>query len=261
MIFFHIIRYQSLYLFKPFTFWFFFVCFILNALLSYFLYSSFMPIDNLKATTFVFYLPINISIDVFRIILLILPFLLFYNMNIQREMEERSVYILLRIKSFKIWFHSLMLITFIFTFSFILLGYLITYGIVSFLPSHEYIITFNKLQLENNLFYLLEQYILLSLSLVLILFLNTLFIFLIENIEVSTILTLLVLLIPTVIGNLSPQTTTYFPTTYGFFVFKENKDFSFFTEFSTLLFCIFVTYMTTYLIFYHKKETLLLLKR
>lgn len=254
-----IIRFQLHCVITPKTITIMTLPFIANTFLAHSTYGDLMPIENIKAVTFIFYLPINIKFDVFRLIMILLPLLLIIGTFITSELKERSIYLLLHMKSFRLWFQSFIVVSFFTVFLFFMLGYVITYVFVLFFQGNIINDALNPLHFlytTNEWTLLTHQFFLLVLSVFLLVLLNILFAFIIKNIAMASLLTIIFLVASITIGNSLPSLLNFLPLNYGLFAFREFNNFSFAWTYTILLLTIFVVYILNFVIFMIRKETL-----
>lgn len=234
--------------------------FIINIFLVYSVYGDLIPAENVKATTFMFYMPININLDLFRLILILLPILLIIGSFITSEIKERSSYLLIHMKSFHLWFQSFIIASFSSILLFGGLGFVITYVLVLFLQENimlsKLVIPFHFLYITNEWTLITHQYFLLILSVFLLVLLNILFTFLINNTAFASLLTIICLVVSITIGNSFPSILNFLPLTYGLFAFRELNGYSFTWSYTFLVLSIFILYIITFGTFMIRKESL-----
>lgn len=234
--------------------------FIGNIFLVYSIYEDLIPVESIKATIFMFYFPINIKFDLFRLILILLPILLIIGSFINSEIKERSIYLLLQMKSFRLWFQSLIVASFFTILLYFIVGYVITYVLVLFLPENIVInksmIPFQFLYTTNEWTLITHQFFLLILSVLLLVLLNIFFTFLINHTAFASLLTIICLAASITIGNNFPSILNFLPLTYGLFAFRELNGYSFIWSYTFLILSILVLYIFTFGIFMIRKESL-----
>lgn len=231
------------------------IAFLLIYCLSSFLIYEDAPTNNILASVyFVFYAPIIPILDLFRALLLITVFILLFNDFMQTELRDRSSYILLRIKNTKLLFHSLLSSIMLFTVVFIMIGYVIALLLALIfykgdMPQTELFL------FDINWQLLFQQYLLLILSIILLLFINHMIVLLFKNIEVATLI-ILILFIGSFYAILfNPNQYIYTPFLYGFFNFQPSiEDRAFLLEFTILGISNITLYTLSYFIFQRKKD-------
>jgi hypothetical protein len=259
-----VIRYHTLCIMKPINFLFIVLAFLINALLVYSVYCEAIPTGNIQAAAFMFYLPINLPFDLFRWILVLLPILLIVGSFINNEINERSSYSLLQMKSFHRWFHSLIIVCFFSTVVTFIVGFTVTGAVVSITPreivSDKWINSFTLLYTSNEWTLLVHQFFLLVLSVFLIVLLKILFTFLVDNSSFSFLLTIIFSVTSIVVGNAYPSILKWLPLTYGLFVFQEINDYSFIWSYVCLMISLLIVYIFTFIVFIIHKESLFMNK-
>ena len=227
---------------------------LIYAVSSFLIYED-TPANNIVASVyFVFYAPIVPTLDLFRALLLVTGFLLLFNDFIQTELRDRSSYILLRIKNTKLLFHSLSSTMILFTFVFILIGYVIALLLALIfykgeMPQTELFLFDINWQLP------FQQYLLLVLSIILLLFINHIIVLLSKNIEVATLIILILLIGSFYVVLFNPNQYIYAPFLYGFFNFQPSiEDRSFLLELTILCISNIALYTLSYFIYQRKKD-------
>lgn len=231
------------------------ICLLIYCLSSFLIYGAESP--TYEAIYFVFYAPRIPTLDIFRALLLVLSFLLICTHFIQTELKERSSYILLRIKCMKLYFHSLALMMILFAFVFVIIGYVIAVLLTLIFYKVEIIQT-ESLSYTINGAVLFQQYLLLTLSITALLLINNVIILVIKNIEIATVILLVIFIGSFYFVSLYPAQYLYIPFLYGFFDSQSNLvDREYLLEVGILCFSSIVLYGISYLIYRGRKDLFL----
>jgi len=231
--------------------------FVLNVFLVYSAYGNLLPNGYLNKMVFMFYMPLNLQFDLLRWLLLLLPILLILSSFILREVNERPTYIILRMRSYNRWFHSMFVSAFIVIVISIVIGFGMT-GITIYL-FHSGIGTSSDTGLApflntNGWLLVLNQFTLYILTLLLLLILHTIFSLLVDNTAFALLLIIIIMISSVTIGYLFPSLLKYIPLTYCLFAFKEMKEISFGWSNSIIVLCIILSYSLLFLLFTNLKE-------
>ncbi|GLC89236.1 hypothetical protein LYSBPC_23630 [Lysinibacillus piscis] len=256
-----IINYHFLCIITPKKLLFIIATFITNALLVFSMYSNnSIPQGNIQATIFMFYLPINFKLDLFRCILILLPILIIFGLFMNTEIKERTVYLLLHMKSLSHWFYSLIIVLFIFVFLTFTIGFFTTLGVVTFIPrenvSADWIQLLNYLYTSNYLNLIINQFCLLILSVFLLVLIHLFFIFLIDNLSFTFLLTIMCFILSITIGSIFPNALKWLPLTYGLFAFHELNNYSLIWCYFCILISIVVLIIINFRIVKARREYL-----
>ncbi|BAB03897.1 BH0178 [Halalkalibacterium halodurans C-125] len=253
-----VIRYHLLSMLTPIKILLLVFVFMVNTLLVFSIYGDLIPEDSIKATVFMFYVPINIRMDLFRWILVLLPILLIMGAFLSRELKERSLYLLLQMKSFRLWFHSFMIVTFLFVLLFFTVGFVITYGMILIFPRNAWIdeSLFPYFYSVNEWVLVTHQFSLLVLSVFMLVLLKIFFVFLIDNVAVASLMTLICLTASMSIGRVYPSVLDKLPLTYGLFAYRELHAYPFIWSYSILFAGIIALYFLIFCLYRTRRETL-----
>ncbi|MEG0259293.1 MAG: hypothetical protein RR651_05415 [Lysinibacillus sp.] len=228
------------------------ICLLIYCLSSFLIYGAESP--TFEAVYFVFYAPRVPTLDLFRALLLVLSFLLIFTHFFQTEVRGRSSYILLRIKNMKLYFHSLFSVMILFTFVFVIIGYVIAL-LLTFIFSKVEITQTESLSYTINGSVLCQQYLLLALSITALLLINNVIVLLIKNIEIATVILVLIFIGSFYFVSMYPNQYLYIPFLYGFFDFQSNlADREYLLEVTILCFSSIVLYGISYLIYRGRKD-------
>lgn len=253
------IQYYSKVLFTIKNFLLVISAFILNFFLVFTTYRDFLPIEKVKAISNMFYFPININLDLFRWILLFLPFLLIVNSFLNRAFTESPVYFFIRTRKLKYWFHSLFIVAGLFVLISMLLGFVIT-GLLVYLAPFG---TEPKSQLLGNLsindswLFNLNAFLIFVLVTCLLIIMNLLLSFIIKNELVSFLWTLILMVLGVFLGNIYPSILEWYPYAYGLFAFQNFSQVPFFWYYLSLLLYLIITYLVAFMIFEKNRERIL----
>lgn len=254
MNFFSVFRFHYVNLFKKTNILIVMVFFLIYCVSSFLIYGVAPTYDTLTSVYFVFYAPIIPTLDLFRALLLVTVFLLLFNHFIQTELRDRSSYILLRIKSTKLYFHSLLSTMMVFTFVFILIGYVIAL-LLTFVFYKVEIPQAEQFLYDINWDLLLQQYLLIVLSIILLISINNVMVLLFKNIEIATLIIFLLFICSFYSLLFNPNQYIYIPFLYGFFNFQPSiGDRAFLLECIILCVSNIVLYMLSYFIYQRKKD-------
>lgn len=249
---FSVFRFHYVNLFKKTNSLIVMICLLIYCMSSFLIYGVGSP--TYEAVYFAFYAPRVPTLDLFRALLLVLSFLLICTHFIQTDVRERSSYILLRIKSMKLYFHSLFSMMILFTFVFVLIGYVIAL-LLTFVFYKVEIPQTDSLSYDINGFVLCQQYLLLALSIIALLLINNVIVLLIRNIEIATVLLVLLFIGSFYFVSMYPNQYLYIPFLYGFFDFHPNlADRDFLLEVIVLCFSSIILYGISYFIYLGKKD-------
>ena len=249
-----VFRFHYVNLFKKTNILIVMVFLLIYCVSSFLIYGAAPTYDILASVYFVFYAPIIPTLDLFRALLLVTVFLLLFNHFIQTELRDRSSYILLRIKNMKLYFHSLLSTMMLFTFVFILIGYVIAL-LLTFVFYKVEIPQTEQFLYDINWRLLFKQYLLLVLSIILLLFINNVIVLLFKNIEIATLIIFILFICSFYYVLFNPNQYIYIPFLYGFFNFQPSiGDRSFLLESTILCISNIVLYMLSYFIYQRKKD-------
>lgn len=238
------------------------ITFALNAFLAWTNYLSIMPPEKVKIVSYMFFFPINISFDLFRWLLLLLPFLLIIISFLNKAFKESPIYYLLRVGNLTSWFHSLFIASFLFILTSLVSGFFLTGLIVSFLPSTSDVMINNDSLLifysnVENWTYLIHLFFILLFSIFFLILINTSFTFVINNSQIPFLLTIICLLSAFAFGVISPDLVEWYPLTYSLFAFHNFKEVSFIWYYVYLLSHILVFYFFNTIVFKYRKESII----
>lgn len=103
MTFIKLVRYQLVSMLSLRKFLIILTVFAINVWLVHVMYSDFIPLRFLDATEFMFLLPITITFDTMRLLLVLLPLLMMIGSFTEGQLKEHGYYLLLRVKSYQMW--------------------------------------------------------------------------------------------------------------------------------------------------------------
>jgi len=259
-----IIRYHFHCVMTPTNILFLSLTFIVNTLLVYFTYTDAIPTTDIQATAFMFYLPINLRFDLFRWILILLPVLLILGSFINNEIKERTTYVLLHMKNFRQWFYSVTIVCFSFITLTFLIGFVITFGLVSLIPrdvvSNEWLEILNFFYQLNVLKLIVHQFCLLLLTIFLLVLVNILFTFLLNNSSFAFLLTVISEIASITVGYISPDLLKWLPLTHGLLAFHELNNYSFVWSYIYLILNLLILYVLIFRVFMIRRESLFMTK-
>lgn len=214
MPFFSALRFQFLSLFNQKNSLVMLSIFLIYGVSSFFIYG--VESSLFESVYFVFYAPRAPIIDLLRALLFILSFIIICSNFIQSEVSGKNHSILLRLKSTKVYFHSLFITMLFYVFLFVLLCYFV----IALL-----FLIFSKIEVAQSSFNfatidgyaLIRQYILVSLSIIMLLFMNYIFILLVRKAEIATFLILILFVSAFNFVSSHFKQSIYIPFLYGFF--------------------------------------------
>lgn len=252
MHFFSVFRFHYVNLFNKTNSLIMIICLLIYCLSSFLIYGVDSTIY--KTVYFIFYVPRIPTLDLFRSLLLVLSFLLICTHFIQTEVRVRSIYILLRIKNMKLYFHSLFLIMLLFTFIFLIIGYVIAM-LLTFIFYKLNISQAELFSYTINWKELCQQYLLLALSITVLLLINNIIVLLFKNIEIATVTFVLLFISSFYFVSMYPDQYLYVPFLYGFFNFQSYLvERAYILEISILCFNCIVLYGISYLVYRGRKD-------
>lgn len=251
---FSVFRFHYVNLFKKTNILVVMVFLLIYCVSSFLSYGAAPTSDALASVYFVFYAPFIPTLDLFRALLLVTGFLLLFNQFIQSELKDRSSYILPRIKSTKLFFHSLWAAMMAFIFIFVLIGYVIAL-LLTFVFHQAEISQTEQFLSDINWASLVQQYLLLVLSVILLLSINLVMILLFKNIEIATLIIFLLFICSFYSVLFNPDQYLYIPFLYGFFNFQPSLgDRAFLLECVILCSSNLVLYLLSSVIYQKKKD-------
>ncbi|MBM7541206.1 hypothetical protein [Amphibacillus cookii] len=230
-----------------------------NVWLVYVLYADLIPGSFLSATAFMFYLPLNPTFDMLRWLLVLLPLLLVVGSFTDFQLKEQSTYLLLQMRSYRMWWQSFALATIISTITFFASGYMVTMLLVKSLSLNlksrlvdEYLMTFSTSSGAGG--FLLRQFSLLVLSTLVLVFIMILIRFLFNHSGLSFTGVTISLVLSITLSSMGPAVGHFLPLSYGFLAFEYNQPF--FRSMAILLLTMFVLYFFSWITFKKRKEVL-----
>lgn len=189
-------------------------CLLIYCLSSFLIYNA--ESNTYTTVYFIFNSPRIPTLDLFRALLLVLSFVLVCTHFMQTEIRLRSIYILLRIKSNKLYFHSLFSTMILFTVIFMTISYIIAF-LLTFVFFKIAIFNVESFSQTIDSHILYQQYLLLTLSIITLLISNMIIILLIKNSELSTVIFILLFVSSFYFICTNPNNYLYIPFLYGFF--------------------------------------------
>lgn len=259
--FFILIRHHSNNLFTVKKFAFCQIFFVINVYLVWSSYFNIIPSEKIKVISLMFFLPINMNFDLFRWILLLLPFLIIVNSFINVALKESPTYFLLRTGNSTHWFHSLFAASFLFILTNLLLGFILT-GLIVFsisIPNNVALDSTNllySLSTTGSWNFLVHLFFIFVLSIFFFILINTLFTFIIHNSTGAFLLTIVCILSAFTFVNIFPNSARWNSLTYSLLAFQQLNKVSFTWYYVSLLFCILFLYFLNSIIFKYRKEFL-----
>ena len=232
------------------------VFFILNSYLFYSNYSNMVSDDQIKTFSVMFFLPINPNLDLFRWILLLLPFLLITHSFLFQNLKESPTYLLLRMKDSMQWFHSLFVTSFVFIIFNLCMGFILTRAVVFFHP-YDATKSLYSLAILNNWVFIRDLFFIFALSIIFLSLLNTLFVFVINNSNGAFLLTILCIFASFTFSSIFPFLSTWNPITHSLFALHSLNNHTIKWYYLSLILYIMFIYVVIYILFKYRKEKLL----
>lgn len=161
-------------------------------------------------------------LDLFRTLLFVLSFITICTYFIENEVSSKNSYVLLRIKSTKVHFHGLFITMILYIFVFVLVSYLVI--ILVYFIFHSIDAVSIDLGILTDNYVLLQQYILISLSIVMLVLLDYLFLLLVKKIENAIILIIILWTSSFFYLASHINQSMYIPFLYGFFESIMNTE-------------------------------------
>ena len=187
MIFVRLTTYYLKTLFSPLTLLAIFGFLSANIFFTYSLFEAYLPVNLLEKVSFMFVLPLEINGDIFRWLLLLLPFLIIPGNLLFKQFKNPPVYLFVRMESFSSWFHSLLFSCCIFIFISTGLSFLFTFVILALLDAD---LAFASLNIMNGKI-ILKQWLVFFFT-ILCLFLFKVMIFMLSRNELFSLLVTIV---------------------------------------------------------------------
>lgn len=178
MAFFSALRFQSMTLWSQKNSWILLIAFLLYGMSSFLTYGTESSLFG--GIYAVFYTPRIPLLDLFRALLFMLPFIL-----ICTHERRTNHYILLRLKSTKIYVNSLLMAMILYVFFFVFMSYMIIAALLFI--SHQV----GTIQSSSNFIMingsaLIQQYVFISLSIIAFVLINYLLILVVKKAEIAT---------------------------------------------------------------------------
>lgn len=250
--------FQNLFIVKNFIY--VQIIFIANVFLVWTNYLDLIPPEKIKAICSMFIFPINIQFDLFRWLLLLLPFLIIVNIFINNALKENPVYYFLRIGNFSYLYHSIMFISFGFIFIQSLIGFILTGLIVYFIPitnsavQNSEIVLLDTLSTSFSWKLFSHIFFIFVLSIILFILINTFFNFIIRNFNGAFFLTIICITSALPFGLMFPNLIDWNPLTYSLLAYHKLNNFTW--QYIILCLCILTLYFVNSLIFHIKRENI-----
>lgn len=238
------------------------VIFLLNGIISYYRYGT--PSTSLiKNIVFIFYMPIDSQIDLLRCLLVTGSLIIIVGYFLDSEFNKRIIYTLLRAKSVKTYFKSLILAIWIFIGLILLAGYIVTIIVGSFVPlikTSDFTSVFPFFYQTDKWLLIFHQFCLLVLFFILLSTLFLLLILITNNLSLS-LLTLVTMLLASIwISFANIGMTSYIPLVYGLLIFKELSKYPLYFCYIGLICVLCLVTLITYKIFLIKYEKIFINK-
>lgn len=238
----------------------------LSAILNFFIVASvntnMIPLGNVRATISFFYFPVNSNLDLYRLLLVVIPILISVGSFVQHQTKDSSLYVLLHCKNYKNWFLSMTIASWVFTMGMILFQYLITYIGTFFIPkgdpSDEWLLVFPSLYSQPVYSLLFQQLSLFTLSLLVLITFYLLLFYSSNQVNVSFLVSVIYLAISYLFVLTNPDIFIWYPLAYGLAGLMEWSGFlGYGPLFLLLVLLLSVLFGLTYIIFCLRRESLL----
>lgn len=251
--FFSIFRFHYVNLFSKKNSLIMIICLLIYCLSSFLIYG----VDSNKYTTVVYFIfnsPRIPTLDLFRTLLLVLSFILVCTHFMQTEIRLRSIYLLLRVRSMNLYFHSLFSTMILFTFVFMTIGYLLGF-LLTFIFFKIDGINGNSFSQTISSYAICQQYFLLILSSISLLLINKIIVLLIKNSEIATVLFIFLFISSFYLVCINTDFYLYMPFLYGFFNFSDHLiDKAYALKIAILCFSCIILYGISYSIYRRRKD-------
>ncbi|WP_062352928.1 hypothetical protein [Bacillus kwashiorkori] len=255
----NLVNYYCKVLLTPKNLLFISICFLLNVIIVLSAYSSLLPMEYIKAIDFLFIFPINLQLDSYRWILLLLPFLLISHSLINNSFRNSPVYFLIRMENFLFWFHSLFIGLFIFTSASLLIGifvsaiaiFLISLPVDAQVSSELFLQTLN---INSSWLLLIHIYFVYLLTIFLLVLLNVIVGWLFDNATIGFLITIVLVFFSIFTSGINMFIFQWNPLASALYLEKKLDIISLFTQYTVLILCIGLLYFLTAKYFYKNHE-------
>lgn len=229
----------------------------INTIISYYTYNLFET-NLLEALVKIYYLPINLTIDTLKWILIIVTPLIGIGTFINHQLYENSIYILISMKNFYYWFNSVTIISFIHTFVTLIISFITSLILLFFFTQNHNLfsrVDFYKLD-SYYLNLLFHEFCLIFLSVFLLILIYILLIFLTRNQSVAILILILIVTISITVIPLNTIIIKLNPLTLGLIGLRELVFYPLSWSYFYLVLSIIIMYVLTLFVYKIHKETI-----